>query len=386
MSEQRTQSYPAAPIRLHTIRTHFPHWGEHSGLHQFLKHLDAAEFTVCEHVAHDSDDDFPFANPILRAVLRRAVQRRGMDWYKLSDATAEWRVLRESRNGSIDLVHYLDGEHSARYLPWLRSFRARPRLIATYHQPGSALAGLVRRSDVARLDAITVVSPVQREFFEQFTPAVRVHTILHGVDATFFHPAAGGAGNGHDAFGGVDHVEGVAHGPAAAPARDETFACITVGHYLRDFETLRRVAERLADHPEICFDVVTNRETGLERLRNVRIHRTISDGALRDLYQQADVLLLPLTDCTANNALLEGMACGLPVVTSDLPSVRIYAPDHEAIRVAGPDADAFAHAILELRSSAGRRERMARAARARARTLAWPRIAPAYAALYRDLA
>jgi glycosyltransferase involved in cell wall biosynthesis len=31
-----------------------------------------------------------------------------------------------------------------------------------------------------------------------------------------------------------------------------------------------------------------------------------------------------LKDCTANNSLLEGLACGVPAVTTDLPGIRDY--------------------------------------------------------------
>ncbi len=53
-------------------------------------------------------------------------------------------------------------------------------------------------------------------------------------------------------------------------------------------------------------------------------HSGLSDEQLRDTYRQASLLLLPLVDCTANNALLEGMVCGLPVVSNTVGGVTDY--------------------------------------------------------------
>jgi glycosyltransferase involved in cell wall biosynthesis len=345
--------------RIDIIRTRYPHWGAYSGVCQFLKHLGSDRFAVEQCVASDGDEDFPLGNLLVRGLLRSVVQRNGMAWYKLSDVRAEVRALLRVVRRRVDIVHYLDGEHSAQYLPLVRSMaRASwPRLIATFHQPTSVLPGLVRPDVVRRLDHVTVVAPAQAEFFEQFLPRERIHSILHGVDTAFFRPS---------------------------PYRswEDGFVCLTVGHYLRDFAAVRRVAERLADEPDIRFHVVSSYETGVEHLANVTMHRGLSDEALLSLYQRSDVLFLPLVDCTANNALLEGLASGLPAITTDLPSVRTYAPSEEAVCVRNNDPDDFATAITQLRKSPVRRERMARAARRRAEQLSWPNVALAYARLY----
>jgi glycosyltransferase involved in cell wall biosynthesis len=345
--------------RVDIIRTRYPHWGAYSGVCQFLKHLGSDRFAVDQCVASDGDEDFPVSNLLLRGLLRGVVQRKGMAWYKLSDVRAEVRALLRGVRGRVDIVHYLDGEHSAQYLPLLKSMaRASwPRLIATFHQPTSVLPGLVRPDVVRRLDHVTVVAPTQVEFFEQLLPRERIHSILHGVDTAFFRP------------------------PPYRTSEDE-FVCLTVGHYLRDFVSVRRVADRLADEPDIRFHVVTSYETGVERLANVTTHRNLSDETLLSLYQRSDVLFLPLLDCTATNALLEGLASGLPVITTDLPSVRTYAPGEEAVCVRDNDPDDFAAAITQLRKSPARRERMGQAARLRAEQLSWPNVALAYARLY----
>lgn len=353
---------PVRPFRLQILRTCYPHWGHHTGIHQFLRYLPPDQYRIDESLVNDGDEDFPLAAPWVRAPLRKLVQRKGMTWYRLSDLAAEIRVTLKAAAGQIDLLHYLDGEHSAQYFPrWKRAgFLRRTRVIASFHQPAHLLHSLVRREVVTRMDAVTLVSPTQRPFFDDLLPAEKIAVILHGVDTDFFRPRR-------------------------APRGEAPFRCLTVGHYLRDYDAIGRVAERLSKDPSIRFVVVSARATGLEQRANVEHHRGISDDELVGLYQSADALLLPVTESTANNAMLEGIACGLPVISTALPSVRTYLPGEEAILLEQNDPDLLITAILQLRDDRAGRERRALRARQRAEELAWPRIAPQFDRLYRGL-
>ena len=48
---------------------------------------------------------------------------------------------------------------------------------------------------------------------------------------------------------------------------------------------------------------------------------------LRALYHLSDLFFLPFVDAVANNAIVESIACGVPVVVSDVGSLRDYV-DH----------------------------------------------------------
>jgi len=55
-----------------------------------------------------------------------------------------------------------------------------------------------------------------------------------------------------------------------------------------------------------------------------RWHGQVDDPTLLRLYQQASRHLTPFRDFAANNALVESLACGLPIVTNDRGGVRDY--------------------------------------------------------------
>jgi glycosyltransferase involved in cell wall biosynthesis len=349
-------------MNIHLIRTHYPHWGEHSGIHQFVKYLDPQKYKVEMRLASDSDADFPIQRREIQGILRRAVQSRGMQWYKLSDLTAEVNAWRKGWAQKVDIVHYLDGEHSAQFLPTLCKLlpRQRPKLIANYHQPPDLLDSLVDQKIIPQLDAIIVVSPEQVSYFNRLTDPDRVHLILHGIDVDYFKPDE-------------------------SAKRDERCRCITVGKYLRDFHALRQVAEMLSSDRRVEFHVVSSEASEVEELENVTVYQGIDDAKLLALYQQSDILFLPLIQSTANNALLEGIACGLPVISTELTSVRAYLSGKESILIENNLPGRFAEAILHLADNQAERQRMGQEARRRAMELDWRCITSAYQKIYLQL-
>jgi glycosyltransferase involved in cell wall biosynthesis len=348
--------------KIHIIRTRYPHWGAHSGINQFVRFIDQSNYQVAVQSASDGDDDFPIKNSAVRGGIRRLVQRRGMSWYKLSDLTAEIKALGQCLRHGVDLVHYLDGEHSAQYLPRLlrRAGKRRVKSVASFHQPADMLDSLVIKDVISELDQVILVSPEQADYFEPILGHERIRVILHGIDTDYFKPG--------ERPGGVDK-----------------FKCITVGHYLRDFKAVREVAERLGDNRDIEFHVVTSSATGLEGMANVIIHKNVDDATLLKLYQESDALFLPLLSATANNALLEGIACGLPVISTSLPSVKAYLPGSEAMLIEDNDPEELEEAVLYLFHNPEEAARMAGRARRRAEELSWQNIAPQYEAIYSQL-
>ena len=350
------------PIRLRLQYTRYLHWGRHSGFNQLAQFLDRNRFHVRIHAASDSDRDLPIPHAGIRHWLRTQVQKRGMPWYKLSDLAAELRAFPECLLRRTNIVHFLDGEHCPQYLPEVlkKSRLFHTRTIATYHQPPELLDDLVDPEVLSHIDHVTVVSPTQLAFFQKFLPSNRISLLLHGINTDFFRPDS-------------------------RPRHNDIFKFITVGYWLRDWNAVRQVVEELRGEKNIEFHVVGNWETGLDNIPNVVSHRNINDATLRSLYQQSDMLFLPLTQSTANNTLLEGIACGLPVVSTNLPSIHAYLPGEEGILIKGNAPSLLIEAILKIKTDPDLRQRMAKQARIRAEELSWGNVAQKYEDLYTGL-
>jgi len=349
-------------IRIRFLYTRYPHWCSRSGFMQITRHLGGRFYPILDGAA-DEGSDLPKCLAGLERWLRKRVAGGSMPWYKVNDFLAELRALPGSMGGRYDVIHFLDGEHSGRYLPRLlrRLSWLRPHMVASFHQPHDLARTLIDPETVRRFDHVTVFSPSQVALFREWLPAERIHLIPHGIDTSFFHPPY------------TRH-------------RGNNMRCVTVGHWLRDWSVMRGVACAFLDDPRVQFDVVTSRETGLEGLGNVVHHRSIPDAELAELYRKADVLLLPLTESTANNALLEGMASGLPVISTALAGTCFHVGRAPCVLAPVGDTKAYIDAVSALQNDPDRRLEMGKEARRRAEELCWVNVARRFAALYEGMA
>ncbi len=237
--------------------------------------------------------------------------------------------------GRNRLCHFIYGEDTYFLTPlWKRSSN---RTLATFHYPPERLATRINAGSVRGLGAAIMVGENQREFLEQLLPPERVHYCPHAVDTAFFQPTTS----------------------AAETESQDTLRLVCAGSTFRDHATLREVhlAVRSAGY-EVQTDVISPRpkqQVLLDGVPGIHIHRDISDEALRSLYCNATVGVLPLFNATANNALLELLACGRPVVVSDVGGLAAYTRGSAAHLVPAQDVDAMAATVIALLKDAPRR-------------------------------
>ena len=356
-----TDAPPAAGrLRVMALRAQHAHHGARSGPWQFLRHLP------------EGIDAAIRATP-LGAALAGAEAGAWRDWGRLLGTVpfgqqgnawlAEADILAECAAAPVDLVHAIDGELALWLLPRIPAalFHGgrRPAMLATFHQPPALLAGMVNATLLRALDAAVVLCEAQRAALAGLLPAERLHVIPHGIDAGFFAP-----------------------GPRAA---GEGFRLLAVGHWLRDFETLFATLALLrgAGLDARLRIVSPNPPRGVPP--GVEVEGGLPDEALRAAYRDADALLLPLTDATANNAILEAMACGRPVVATDVGGVAEMTGGAAMLAPPG-DARALADAVLSLAADPAAAAALGQAARARAEALDWRHVAARHAALYAAIA
>jgi glycosyltransferase involved in cell wall biosynthesis len=205
------------------------------------------------------------------------------------------------------------------------------------------------------------------EFFEKHVGKRRVRFVLHGVDTEFFKPD---------------------FSKLSTPPR-----ILYSGVYLRNESMLVRVIKRLAESNSECrFDLLVpehrRKSPALAPLLThpaVSWHCGLDDDQLRALYQQSHLMLLPMNDSGANTAVVESLASGLPVVTTDVGGIRDYGGGSIFPVIVNNDDDAMISLVEQHLSRRAWRDQVAKECRAFAeRNLAWPLIAQQHLGVYRQ--
>jgi glycosyltransferase involved in cell wall biosynthesis len=116
---------------------------------------------------------------------------------------------------------------------------------------------------------------------------------------------------------------------------------------------------------EVDLDLVTPAD--VQQRAGVHIHRLgASDPQLLDLFQQADMLVLPTYGDTNPWVLLEAMACGTPVVSTPVGGIPDMLEQGRAgVMVPYGDPQALSEALRSLLADTDRRAQLASRARAR---------------------
>lgn len=205
------------------------------------------------------------------------------------------------------------------------------RIVVVLHQPPSWFKkNKIDFSLFDNLKAIITLGCEQKKYISKYT-ATHVIGLKHGVNTEFFRP------------------------PTSRICK-KNHQILFVGQWLRDFNTFIKCIKILSYFdPNLKFHCVipdfAQNEHFLEELFNntsVIIYSSISENDLLKLYQESMLLLLPLQDAVANNAILESLSCGLPIVTSDVGDVRDYLPRNCNFVCKSGDAEDHANAVISL--------------------------------------
>lgn len=333
----------------------FDHHSSHSGYDQLTRYLPATHYQPGK----------LFQYLYTRNPARfRWIRSIDPEWYNFENFSVEMELLCRINLVRNTIFHMLYGENFYRFLGY-SPLRRGNRVIPTFHQPPDIFRRAIPKSyRVRRADAVLVVGSSQVDFFRDLTGRDNVYLVPHGIDTDFFSPPA------EKRFDG--------------PLR-----CISVGWWLRDVEMIRKIISvtNQLKAPNIEYHIVTFKwcHEFYQGLKNVHLYTDIHDNQLRDLYRRSHLLLLPLKDCTANNAVLESMACGLPVLSTAAGSNPDYLDDDFAVMTRGDNPDPLIDTILDLDKNRDRLTAMGQAARRKAETFAWPLMAERTLECYRRI-
>lgn len=364
LSQQVSQSELPASPKLLWMRERFGWMGSHSGYDmvcETIAKLQPGDYTS---VWNESSKRLP--RPIRRLMYRVSKGAQVSPYYSAASTASELAALWQIVRNRPELIHVTYTENNLGILPrFKQSFGF--KLVGTVHHPVSWWRlHHPHPNSITALEALIVLSSREVAYFEQFLPD-RVFCLPHGVDTDFFYPATNSNSDG-------------------------AFRCVFSGLWLRDFPTLAQVIDEvLKRNPAIQFDIILPRSKRkdwilhrIARHDQVAWHADLSDEQLRTIYQRASLFVLPILDCTANNALLEAIACGLPVVSNDVGGMGDYTRPTFAQLLPVGAVEGFTAAILHLAEDHQKRQAMGAAARSFAEEyLNWERIAQETLKVYR---
>src|SRR3989442_1543803 len=288
----------------------------------------------------------------------------------VSRITLGWRVCRELEAlfcaGRYDLVHVQGGlVPTFGLLAPLAAWRVGIPVVATFHSwfPRSAgyrvLRGVWHPLLAGPAALMGVSQPVVDAMSRYFR--ARWEIIPNGVDVHFFQP------------NGRRPTAPLARGPRLL-FRARLEPRNGLGTLL---EPMPRILER---HPRARLTVVGDgpwRGYYERRARRLGAAVRFAGRVQRErpeYYGGADLYLCPTTRSSFGVTLIEAMACGTPIVVSDITGFReLVRGGGEAVLISKDDPAAWAETAIRLIEDPARREAMGAAGPAQAAQFAWPR-------------
>ncbi len=221
-------------------------------------------------------------------------------------------------------------------------------------------------------DAVVAVSNGLRDFAYQTTPDLPIEVIPNAIELSVFTPPLQRNGD--------------------APTR-----LLFVGRFnaFKSVETLVEAAARLKEMGVTSFELQLvgegSRRANVERLiiekgltRQVQLLGWVERDAIVERYRQADIFVTATTWEGMPNTVLEGMACGLPVVATRASGLdELVKEGVNGHLVDINDAGTLAKRIADLINNPNERRRMGKESRKIAeREFAWDYIAEQYVEIY----
>ena len=323
-----------------------------------------------------------FSNRI--TLYKIGLEKKNMHLWRKGEMLAWlWRAKKHYRlmlkQNDYDLVHAFFGFPSgwlcyrtAGKAPYMISLRGsdvpgiNPRVQLEYKLLGWIFRRIWRKSSL-----LVACSEGLRERALRFLPSAEIDVIPNGVDLKRFEPGDG-------------RIEG------------RRWRLLTVGRLSASKRTellIEAVDLLRASHPEITLTIAGGgalmdslqpwaREKGLSEV--IRFLGVVSADKMPGLYQEHDILVSATAQEGMSNAMLEGMACGMPIVTTRCEGVEELIGDNGVI-VEEPSAAGLAEAVRGLLEDGQVYDTMAAAARKRAEEFTWGVVAEEYIKCYEKI-
>ncbi|MFA9191507.1 glycosyltransferase family 4 protein [Flavobacterium sp. FZUC8N2.13] len=220
-----------------------------------------------------------------------------------SEIFAEFSFANKMSKNNISHILYM--ESHLHILPLVQ--KKQKKIVATIHLPISQWSEEWLQK-LNYLENAILLYGEEVDEFSKYISREKIHVIKHGVDIDFFKP-----------------------GFSTLVKKNKI---LFVGHFLRDFDMFIKVYDLLLESDfgkelefHFIIPVAFRNIDALAPIVNsdkVFFHGGLSDEELLEFYQTSYLLLMPMIDSGANTAIVQAIATGLPVVTTDIGGIRSY--------------------------------------------------------------
>jgi len=280
-----------------------------------------------------------------------------------SDVFAEVQFLQKIKSADISHVLYLDY-----HVHIISKVKANAPVTGTIHIPFSYWKE-ENLQLLPKLKNYIILYDRDVEKFQAYAPDSKFHVIKHGVDISFFSPRN--------------------------DLQVKRNKVLFVGHYLRNFEmfynTYNAISEKTSDDLEYHFIIpAINRKhqwlVDIADKPNVFFHEKLSDEELLMHYQDSYLLMMPMQESGANTAIVQAIAVGLPILTTDIGGIRSYGGGSVFPIVDNNDTNALTDLFFKYYNDSNYRNEISLKQRQFAvNELDWDKIAKQHTDLYQQL-
>lgn len=284
-----------------------------------------------------------------------------------------WRLSKAA--GRSDLFHVMANSGWSWHLfaaPAIRIAALRGVPVVVNYRGGEAAAFLARahrsvRRTMARAAVVAVPSGFLREVFARY--GISTTVVPNVVDLDRFHPAPGGRSRGAHLVV-TRNLEPIYDNATAIRAlaivrRHVPHARLTIAGTGPELTSLRALVAELDLGDAVEFAGRLDRD------------------AVAALYRKADVALNPSTVDNMPNSVLEALASGVPVVSTDVGGVpHIVQDGTTALLVPPRSPESMARAVLRLLENPAEAERLVAAGLDSVSRYTWPQVRPVLADVY----
>jgi glycosyltransferase involved in cell wall biosynthesis len=288
----------------------FSHHGKYSGYNQIKEFIKYDKFIDCQK-SFDLINSFRNNKSLLaRLYFKIFGSRLWMVEFKL--------IILSLFYPDRYIFHIIYGENIFKYLGY---FKRRNEVVLTLHQPPAYFEEnyKVRVRSLVLVDKLIVMSKEMESYFMKTFQSKTIRYIPHGVNTEYFKP-----------FG------------------EKQNQILMIGNWLRDFNYAAKLFDEVKGlHPDIEIIVLTAKKNHFHFENSpVKLLSYVSDSELISLYQASKIIFLPLISFTANNALLEGAACGCNIIiVTDNPSTNYF--DEDLIKIYPKNVQIIVHKIYD---------------------------------------